>query len=207
MVVASVAAPVTAIATVAVAVTAVAGAGSVAMGLFDAGEAVTGKNQLKEAYGEQNYELLEFGFTAVASMGTDFIVNNPLLFSDYSYDDSLSGYNYCKDDFDDNNVEIQKAVDFTDDAKQRIERLDHSNGVTKSNHVEGIKIHQGYKADGSSGKEFKIKGCRIDYYDKDTNTIYELKPNNPASISRGIIQLKRYNEIIGRNSRMILEVY
>ena len=70
-----------------------------------------------------------------------------------------------------------------------------------------LQIHKGYKTDDPVGKEYKVPGGRVDYYDKDNNIIYELKPNNPASISRGIKQLKHYNQLIGHNSRLILELY
>ncbi len=207
LVIASAVAPVTAVATLAVVATAVAGAGSVTMGLFDAGEAITGQNPMRDAYGDTGYELLEFGFTAVATMGAEFIISNPSQFIERNYDSSPSGHSYCEDDFKDTNVEIQQATDFNEDAKQRIENLDHSDGITKSNHVDGSKIHKGYKTDDPVGKEYKVPGGRVDYYDEDNNIIYELKPNNPASISRGIKQLQHYNQLIGHNSRLILELY
>ena len=35
-------------------------------------------------------------------------------------------------------------------------------------------------------------GCRVDGIDFDNHIIYELKPNNPQAIARGINQLNRY---------------
>ena len=37
-------------------------------------------------------------------------------------------------------------------------------------------------------------GCRVDGIDFNNRIIYELKPNNPQAIARGISQLKRYTE-------------
>lgn len=74
-----------------------------------------------------------------------------------------------------------------------------------------IKIHEGYK----TGKKFnpkwneynEIKGIRPDYVDFDAKIIYELKPNNPKSISQGIKQLNRYNKALGGGFKMVIEVY
>ena len=108
-------------------------------------------------------------------------------------------------------VKIQKATDFTSDAKKIINSLDHTEGVTKSSAVAGTKIHNGYKADyinvKGMEKEYSYSGNRIDFLDKNNKIIYELKPNNPKSINRGIKQLKRYNNAMGGGYTLILEVY
>ena len=39
-----------------------------------------------------------------------------------------------------------------------------------------------------------VPGCRVDGIDFNNRIIYELKPNNPQSIARGICQLNRYIE-------------
>ena len=108
-------------------------------------------------------------------------------------------------------VKIRKATDFTDEAKQLINSLDHTDGVTKSSASIGRDIHKGYKATSEYNPRFKefdeVKGIRPDYVDFDTNTIYELKPMNPRSIKKGIAQLKKYNEILGGNFKLVLEFY
>ena len=104
-------------------------------------------------------------------------------------------------------VKIQNATDFTPEAKKIIDSLDHSGGITRSTGPKGTKIHAGYKV-GEIGKEYdRIIGCRIDCLDEVNKIIYELKPNNPRSISRGVKQLKRYNEALGGGYTLILELY
>ena len=108
-------------------------------------------------------------------------------------------------------VEIAKATDFTEEAADAIKRLDRSRGYTKSSRSAGQKIHKGYKATpqfSAAGKETrKFKGIRPDYIDTDKKIIYELKPNNPWSIRRGVHQLQKYNRSIGGGYRLRLEVY
>ena len=41
---------------------------------------------------------------------------------------------------------------------------------------------------------FIAPGCRADGIDSNNRIIYELKPNNPQAIERGIKQLNRYTE-------------
>ena len=104
-------------------------------------------------------------------------------------------------------VKIQNATDFTPEAKKIIDSLDHSGGITRSTGPKGTQIHTGYKV-GEIGKEYdKIVGCRMDCLDEVNKIIYELKPNNPRSISQGIKQLKRYNEALGGGYTLILELY
>ena len=108
-------------------------------------------------------------------------------------------------------VKIQKATDFTSDAKNVIDSLDHTGGITKSSAAAGRKIHAGYKTNysGIEGmkKEAVIGRNRIDFLDKNNKIIYELKPNNHRSINQGIKQLKRYNAALGGGFTLILEVY
>ena len=79
-------------------------------------------------------------------------------------------------------------------------------GKTISNAIDGTNIHTGYKA-GQKGKEFVKDANRFDFYDKDSNTIFELKPNNPKGIRDGIRQLRRYNKAMGGNCNLVLELY
>ena len=108
-------------------------------------------------------------------------------------------------------VEIAKATDFTTDAVDVIKTLDRTSGYTKSTVSAGKEIHKGYKATSefvSEWKEYsKIKGIRPDYIDFDAKVIYELKPNNPRAIRRGISQLQEYNRSVGGGFRLKLEVY
>ena len=104
-------------------------------------------------------------------------------------------------------VKIQKATNFTADAKKAVKALDHSGGVTRSTAAAGRKIHSGYRF-GKHGKEYsQVPGFRMDYLDEKNKVIYELKPNNPQSIAKGIKQLKRYNEALGGGYKLILELY
>ena len=63
-------------------------------------------------------------------------------------------------------VKIQKATDFTTDAKNVIDSLDHTGGITKSSAAAGRKIHAGYKTNYSDiegmKKEAVIGRNRID---------------------------------------------
>ena len=110
-----------------------------------------------------------------------------------------------------NTLEIAKAVDLTDTAKDTAAKLHLVEGITKSTRTDGIKIHNGYKY--GSGfvddyKEYKkVSGIRPDYYDVDANIIYELKPYNPRAARAGIRQLQKYNKVLGRNSVLCLEFY
>lgn len=74
----------------------------------------------------------------------------------------------------------------------------NADGSTRSTLVYGQFIHKGYKTEFvGRGKEHISKGVgRFDFYDKAKKIIYELKPNNPSSIARGIKQLKRYIEAL-----------
>ena len=93
-----------------------------------------------------------------------------------------------------NTLEIAEAVDFTADAQKTINKLDNVDCFTKSNRVDGINIHKGYKKGNSFSpkhKEYRdVDGIRPDYYDGET--IYELKPFNPKAAKQGVKQLKRY---------------
>ena len=108
-------------------------------------------------------------------------------------------------------VKIQKATDFTSDAKNVIDSLDHTGGITKSSAAAGRKIHAGYKTNYADikgmYKEYPKCGNRMDFVDINNRIIYELKPNNPRSINQGIKQLKRYNAAMGGGFTLILEVY
>ena len=101
-------------------------------------------------------------------------------------------------------IKVVKATDFTDEALDTIKTLKTVDGKTISNAVDGTKIHTGYKA-GQKGKEFVKDANRFDFYD--SNTIFELKPNNPKGIRDGIRQLRRYNKAMGGNCNLVLELY
>lgn len=73
-------------------------------------------------------------------------------------------------------------------------------GYTKSNLKLGQQMHKMYKinevVEGVAVKEYgKIKGIRPDFVDFRTNTIYELKPNNPRAIKQGWKQLHKYQQM------------
>ena len=105
-------------------------------------------------------------------------------------------------------VRIQKAKDFTAEAKTVVKSLDRSSGYTKSSLSAGREIHKGYKTGLSGIKEYgKVKGIRPDYVDFKKGIIYELKPNNPRSIKSGINQLHKYNNALGGGFTLILELY
>ena len=103
-------------------------------------------------------------------------------------------------------IKVVKATDFTDEALDTIKALKKIDGKTISNALDGTKIHKGYKY-GKEGKEFVKDANRFDFYDEATNTIFELKPNNPKGIRDGIRQLRRYNKAMGGNCNLVLELY
>ncbi len=115
-------------------------------------------------------------------------------------------------------VEIQKATkgNFTSEAWDEIQSLPRdANGNTVSNLKSGRKIHYGFMKDAqgshiSGGGSHGGKGY-FDGYNKARKIVYELKPNNPASIKRGIAQLQRYQRALiaqGKGvHKLILVVY
>ena len=54
-------------------------------------------------------------------------------------------------------------------------------------------------------------GCRVDGIDYSNRIIYELKPNNPQAIARGLKQLNRYvsvaNQELGGTWTGVLKLY
>ena len=105
-------------------------------------------------------------------------------------------------------VSIKEDAELTDDF---VKNLDRSSGFTRSTSSAGTQIHNGYKVGDSFVPEWKeyrdIPGIRPDYVDFDNKIIYELKPNNPRSIQKGIRQLQQYNEALGGGYTMRLELY
>ena len=72
----------------------------------------------------------------------------------------------------------------------------------------GKEIHK--KWDFGPGVQKKIvigKGARVDEIDFTNKIVYELKPNNPKAISRGISQLERYLDILGEGWKGELVTY
>ena len=104
-------------------------------------------------------------------------------------------------------VQLAKGQDFTQEAWDRINSLPkNADGSTRSTLADGWFIHKGYK--GGRYKEYFRKGVgRFDFYDEANKIIYELKPNNPSSIARGIKQLKRYNKALGGGYKLVLVLY
>jgi RHS repeat-associated protein len=92
-----------------------------------------------------------------------------------------------------------------------------SRTYTKSNMKLGQEVHKTYKlADHQANmgfKEFnKVPGIRPDFVDLKNRTIYELKPNNPASIQRGMRQLNKYKSAFeaaqpGSEWKIVLDTY
>ena len=115
------------------------------------------------------------------------------------------------DKIDGNILEVAKAVDFTDNTKIAMEKLEIINGFTKSEKGLGITIHNGYKTGPGFKENYKefteILVIRPDYFDKDKSIIYELKPYNYHSIKRGLSQLKKYNDLLGGKNIISLELY
>ena len=105
-------------------------------------------------------------------------------------------------------VEIRnaEAFDFTDEAWERVESLTKdANGNTISSIKDGKAIHKGFMVD-KQGYSIKGGGPKggygyFDGFDSVKNIVYELKPNNPASIKKGIAQLKRYQQALIRQGR------
>ena len=105
-------------------------------------------------------------------------------------------------------IQYANKSDFTPEAWGRVESLPkRADGSTISNLRDGLAIHRGYKF-GLHGKEYTLPGYgRIDYLDVWNKVIYELKPNNAASIMRGIEQLHRYSIGLGGSYSLILVLY
>ncbi len=108
-------------------------------------------------------------------------------------------------------VEIQHAQqsDFTPEAWERIQSLNHrADGSTISTMTDGRFIHTGFKTSQGLGKELTKPGVgRFDYINMTKKIIYELKPNNAWSITRGIRQLHRYNVGMGGGYKLVLVLY
>lgn len=119
---------------------------------------------------------------------------------------------YRSKTFEIDGVEVQhaKKVDFTKESwNRKINLPKDADGNTISTMADGQFIHRGYKAGFvGKGKEYISKGVgRFDFYDKANKIIYELKPNNPASIAKGIKQLKGYNKGLGGGYKLVLVLY
>ncbi|QQR93421.1 hypothetical protein IPJ91_03150 [bacterium] len=92
-----------------------------------------------------------------------------------------------------------------------------SEGYTQSSLQRGQQMHLEYKVglnnpDAGLYKEYRgIQGIRPDFVDFNTRTIFELKPNNPWSITRGINQLNNYQSIFeaqtGSEWNTVLDLY
>ena len=71
---------------------------------------------------------------------------------------------------------------------------------------DGRFIHKGFKS--GFGKEFRVPNVgRFDFYDVANKIIYELKPNNAWSITKGIQQLHRYSAGLGGGYKLVLVLY
>lgn len=124
---------------------------------------------------------------------------------------SIKAANQTSIKVDGQTIKLQNAnkADFTDDAWKEIQSLTKAqNGETISNMASGRKIHQGYKS-GMAGKEQWLKSGtgRMDYFDKAKNVIYELKPKNAKSITKGAQQLIRYNRKYSNLCKLVLVLY
>ena len=115
------------------------------------------------------------------------------------------------------NVEIRQAnkADFTDEAWDRIQSLaKDADGNTISSIKDGKAIHKGFMVESRGsvigGGQNGGKGF-FDGYDKARRIVYELKPNNPARIKRGVAQLLRYQKaLVDRGKgihKLVLVVY
>ena len=95
---------------------------------------------------------------------------NSVTFRNFLTASKLNGFIDVSDDFYDSarvldaagiirdGVKIQKATDFTSDAKNIIDSLDYADGITKSSAAAGRKIHAGYKTNylGIEGMKKKL---------------------------------------------------
>ena len=108
-------------------------------------------------------------------------------------------------------IKVVKATELTDAALDTIKTLDKVNGATKSTAQAGKVIHNGYKTGyeliEDMTKEAVRGRNRMDFLDEVNDIIYELKPCNVRGLRDGIKQLIRYNEALGGNYTMVLELY
>lgn len=91
--------------------------------------------------------------------------------------------------------DIQKAVKEVEVAGEVLRGS--RNPIVREAAAEGRAQHRLYRADESDGvtkfKEFRFEnGRRADFLDKSTKTVYELKPDSPQAIQRGLKQLESY---------------
>ena len=118
-------------------------------------------------------------------------------------------YGYI-DNFADAGGVIRRAnkLDFVDDGWDLVQGLNRTDdGFTISNAIIGTNIHSKFMGGGRVINRFN----KVDGIDDTLKIIYELKPYNNRSISRGIKQLYRYQNAAfqkyGVIYRMVLVVY
>lgn len=81
-------------------------------------------------------------------------------------------------------------------------------GGETSSTINGKRMHQNWNYGDGVLKEKRIApGSRVDGIDWANRIVYELKPNNPRAIQRGLRQLDRYLGILGEDWLGILLTY
>lgn len=164
--------------TLATAAVAVVAAANVAVGLSDITEVVTETyNPIRDDIlgGNQGaYDNIKLG-VSIASAGIMEIA------ASMPKEEKKSSTATIEDDYDD----TQTSESFSGKGTQ--------NPKVKAAAQKGQIMHEEMDYGPGVLKEQKIaKGCRVDGIDFDKHIIYELKPNNPRAIVRGMKQLDRY---------------
>ena len=81
-------------------------------------------------------------------------------------------------------------------------------GGETSSTINGKRMHQNWNYGDGVLKEKRIApGSRVDGIDWANRIVYELKPNNPRAIQRGLRQLDRYLGVLGEDWLGILLTY
>ena len=100
--------------------------------------------------------------------------------------------------------------------KSQYEIPTNEKGYTKSSLELGKKVHKEYMSDVADDvnkiKEYVLpSGKRVDFIDFENKIVYELKPNNPNQIRKGIKQLAGYLEeietVFGKGWSSVLDTY
>ena len=118
------------------------------------------------------------------------------------------GVDIADDTYD--TVRFVKAADLIDDfgdggkMLNRIGNATDYHKLTKSNHVDGTRLHTLFMKNGS-----KIDGTRlrVDGLDPITKTIFELKPYNKRNIRKSVKQITNYNILFGNGHKMVVVLY
>ncbi len=100
---------------------------------------------------------------------------------------------------------VDKSSDFAEGGLDIIKALNKTTeGFTISNRFSGTKIHKTFMKNGTTIDGTRL---RVDGLDNVNLEIYELKPFNKNSLKRGVKQIIKYKETLGKKHKMIIVLY